>query len=34
MKEELEFTLPGNTSELYLLLDADYTVKVLDRAQG
>ena len=34
MKEDLEFTLPGKSSELYLLLEADYTVKVLDRPQG
>lgn len=30
----LEFTLPGHTSELYLLLKADYTVEVLDSDKG
>jgi len=34
MKHDIEFTLPGNSSELYLLLEADYKVKVLDSAQG
>lgn len=34
MKQDIEFTLPGNSSELYLLLEADYKVKVLDSAQG
>lgn len=26
--------MPGTTSELYLLLEADFTAKVLDSAQG
>jgi hypothetical protein len=32
--ESLEFTLPGHTSELYLLLNADYTVSVLSEDKG
>jgi len=28
--KDLEFTLPGQTSELYVLLKADYNVDVLD----
>ena len=31
---DLEFTLPGETSELYLLLDRDYSVQVLQSAEG
>ena len=34
LPEDLEFTLPGHTSELYLLLNADYSVDVLDSCQG
>ena len=34
MTPSLEFTLPGHTSELYLLLKADYTVDVLDADKG
>ena len=34
MPESLEFTLPGHTSELYLLLNADYTVSVLNEDKG
>ena len=30
----MEFTLPGHTSELYLLLNADYTVDVLKTDKG
>lgn len=34
MPKDLEFTLPGQTSELYVLLKADYNVDVLDGPQG
>ena len=34
LPEDLEFTLPGHTSELYLILNADYSVEVLDSCQG
>ena len=34
VQKDLEFTLPGDTSELYLKLNADYTVDVLNAAMG
>ena len=30
----MDFTMPGHTSELYLLLNADYTVDVLRADKG
>jgi len=32
--KDVEFTLPGETSELYLKLNADYTIEVLNQPMG
>lgn len=34
VRADTEFTLPGDTSELYLKLNANYTVDVLNSAMG
>ena len=34
MPEDLEFTMPGNTSNLYVLLKPDYSVEVLNGPRG
>lgn len=34
VQKDVEFTLPGDTSELYLKLNADYSVDVLNSAMG